>query len=221
MSSGFKWNEDVPYNNPENSEVLMTKSPNPIKYVLSQPILKKPGSEWRYNGGTVQLLAAIIEKATGKKIDEYANENLFIPMGIKTFQWYKFPGTTEPSAASGLRFRSRDMLKFGILCQQNGNWQGKQIVPKTWVQQSFLKSMNVSSSVGYGYLFWKEYIQTAQKYNLELTVANGNGDQRIFFDDKNKLIVVVTAGNYNGAGTTEKTNARAMLKDYIYASFIK
>ena len=221
MSSGFKWNEDVPYNNPENSEVLMTNSPDPVKYIFSQPIVKNPGAEWRYNGGTVQLLAAIIEKATGKKLDEYANENLFKPLGIKTFYWYKFPGTNESIAASGLRLRSRDMLKFGMLYQQNGKWQGKQIVPEAWVHHSFLKAITVSGNVGYGYLFWKVQTQTAQKYELDLTVANGNGDQRIFFDDKNKLIVVVTAGNYNGAGSTEKTNAQAMLKDYIYASFIK
>jgi CubicO group peptidase (beta-lactamase class C family) len=90
MSSGFVWNEDVPYNNPENSEIRMIKSPNPVEYVLSQPMEFPPGKVWKYNGGTTQLLAAIIEKTTGKKIDQFANEYLFQPLGITSFEWVKY-----------------------------------------------------------------------------------------------------------------------------------
>ncbi|HZI54530.1 MAG TPA: serine hydrolase, partial [Chitinophagaceae bacterium] len=74
MSSGLVWNEEVPYDNPENSEIKMIRSPNPVEYVLSQPMNAAPGKVWKYNGGTTQLLAAIIEKTTGKKIDQFAKE---------------------------------------------------------------------------------------------------------------------------------------------------
>ena len=69
MSSGLVWNEDLPYDNRENSEIRMIRSANPVEYVLSQPLEFQPGVSWKYNGGTTQLLAAIIEKTTGKKID--------------------------------------------------------------------------------------------------------------------------------------------------------
>jgi CubicO group peptidase (beta-lactamase class C family) len=221
MTSGLRWNEDVPYNNPENSEIQMTKSDNPVKFILSQPIVIKPGTKWNYNGGAVQLLAYILEKATGKPLDQYANENLFIPLGIKSFYWHNFPGTKVAEAASGLRLRSRDALKFAIMYQQKGIWEGKQIVPAAWIEQSFNKSITISPELGYGYLFWKLYPPAT--YNVpDLTVSVGNGDERIFFDDKHKLIVLITAGNYNlPSNFFGKTNSLATLKDYIYPSFIK
>ncbi|MGN6640227.1 MAG: serine hydrolase domain-containing protein [Mucilaginibacter sp.] len=220
MTSGFKWNEDLPYDNPENSEIRMTRAADPIQYILSQPLISKPGTKWNYNGGAVQLLAYIIEKATGKPLDEYADEHLFTPLGIKSFFWHKFPGVKEPEAASGLRLSSRDALKFAILYQQNGNWQGKQILPKTWIQQSFLKSAAISPDLGYGFLFWKLY--PAAAYHVpDLTVAVGNGDERLFFDNKNKLIVVVTAGNYNlPSKFFGDKNSTAILRDFVYPSFV-
>lgn len=221
MTSGLRWNENVPYNNPENSEIQMTKSDDPVKFILSQPVIIKPGTKWNYNGGAVQLLASILERATGKTLDAFANENLFTPLGIKSFYWYKFPGTNEPAAASGLRLRSRDVLKFAIMYQQKGIWEGKQIIPAAWVEQSFNKSITIAPDLGYGYLFWKLYPPAA--YNVpNLTVAVGNGDERIFFDNKHKLIVVITAGNYNlPSNFYGQTNSTATLKDYIYPSFIK
>jgi CubicO group peptidase (beta-lactamase class C family) len=219
MTTGLKWNEDVPYNNPENSELLMIKSADPVRYVLSQPLVNKPGAKWNYNGGAVQLLAYIIERATGKPLDVYANENLFTPLGIKSFFWHKFPGTKEPEAASGVRLRSRDALKFAILYQQNGRWKGKQILAQSWVEQSFVKSATIAPDLGYGFLFWKLYPPATYKVP-DLTVAVGNGDERLFFDNKNKLIVLVTAGNYNlPSNFFGETNSTAILRDFVYPAF--
>ena len=82
MSSGLAWNEEVPYDNPENSEIRMIRSSNQVEFVLSQPMEFPPGQVWEYNGGTTQLLAAIIKKTTGKKVDQFANEYLFQPLGF-------------------------------------------------------------------------------------------------------------------------------------------
>ena len=125
MSSGLKWNEEVPYDNPENSEIKMINSTNPVEYVLSQPMDFPPGKVWQYNGGTTQLLAAIIEKTTGKKVDQFAKEYLFQPLGIEKFEWIKYPGTDMPAAASALRLTSRDLLKFGLLYNNSGTWNDK------------------------------------------------------------------------------------------------
>ncbi|HUS01984.1 MAG TPA: serine hydrolase [Chitinophagaceae bacterium] len=217
MSSGFKWNEDIPYDNPENSEMLMTASKDPLAYILSQPMAALPGTVWKYNGGTTQLLAEIIKRATGKTVAEFANENIFKNLGITTYEWAVFPGTNNPIAASGLRLRSRDMLKFGIIYQHGGKWQGQQIIPQSWIEQSFkLKISRPESIGGYGYQFWI-FRDTIQNKAIELPTAVGNGDQRIFFDRKNDLLVIMTAGNYNKWDI--KNNAFAILKK-IYESFL-
>lgn len=219
MSSGFQWNEDVPYDNPENSEIQMTSSKDPIAFILSRPLTAVPGTEWKYNGGTTQLLAEIIKRATGQPVSDFANENIFKKLGITKYEWVVFPGTNNPIAASGLRLRSRDILKFGILYYNKGKWKDYQILPKHWVEQSLRSKVarpeTHYSAGGYGYQFWI-FKDTIQGKEMEWPAAVGNGDQRIFFDKKNNLVVVMTAGNYNRWDI--KNNSFAVLRA-IYESF--
>ena len=217
MTSGLEWNEDVPYDNPENSEIQMTESADPIAFILSRPMALPAGKEWKYNGGTTQLLAAIIERVSGKKLDAFASEYLFKPLGINKFEWVKFPGTNNPAAASGLRLSSRDLLKFGILYRNKGKWNGKQILSGKWVEESFntLIKFPGADNNSYGYQFWKMN-DTLQGKPVKIMAAVGNGDQRIFLDEVNDLVVVTTAGNYNL--WTIKNNAYALLRR-IYDSF--
>jgi CubicO group peptidase (beta-lactamase class C family) len=218
MSSGLVWNEDIPYDNPENSEIRMTRSPNQVEYVLSQPLDHPPGKVWKYNGGTTQLLAAIIEKTTGKKVDVFAKEYLFTPLGIEKFEWVKYPGTDLPAAASGVRLRSRDLLKFALLYANDGKWNGKDILPARWIDESFQSHIQRpdfrgKAAGGYGYQFWT-WQDTLNNKPIPFVACVGNGDQKIYFDKTNDLIIVATAGNYN-KWDIEK-NTYALVKDYIY-----
>lgn len=218
MTSGLVWNEDVPYDNPENSEIRMIRSSNPVEFVLSQPMDFPPGSVWKYNGGTTQLLAAIIEKTTGKKVDKFAKEYLFLPLGITKFEWVKYPGTDMHAAASGLRLRSRDLLKFGLLYNNRGIWNGKPIVPEKWIEESFQSQVQQSDGGSYGYQFWLRQ-DTIMYQPTDIVACIGNGDQRIFFDKIHDLVVVITAGNYNKWDI--KKNSHALLKNYIYPALFK
>ena len=218
MSSGLKWNEEVPYDNPENSEIKMINSPNPVEYVLSQPMDFPPGKVWQYNGGTTQLLAAIIEKTTGKKVDQFAKEYLFQPLGIEKFEWIKYPGTDMPAAASALRLTARDLLKFGLLYNNGGTWNDKSILPAKWVEESFYSYVQRPRGGGYGYQFWT-WNDTLNNKPIAFVACIGNGDQRIFFDKSNHLVIVTTAGNYN-KWDIEK-NTYALIKDYVYPAIKK
>jgi CubicO group peptidase (beta-lactamase class C family) len=213
MSSGLVWNEEVPYDNPENSEIKMIRSADPVEYVLSQPMEATPGKIWKYNGGTTQLLAAIIEKTTGKKIDSFANENLFQPLGIMRFEWAKYPGTNLPAAASGLRLRSRDLLNFAFLYDKKGKWNDKQLIPEKWIEESFQPQVQRPDGGAYGYQFWM-WDEKLGDRTIPVVTCVGNGDQRIFFDNANDLLVVMTAGNYNKWDI--KNNTSALLRNYIY-----
>ena len=115
MTSGLKWDESLPYNNPANSELQMDDAADPIKYVLEQPVIAPPGSVYNYNGGNTTLLGAALAKVTGKRIDDYAKERLFGPLAITDFEWLPLPKTGQPAAASGLRMRPRDAAKLGQL----------------------------------------------------------------------------------------------------------
>ena len=129
MSAGFDWNEDVSYRDPKNDETAMDRSADPLRYVLSRPIVAPPGTLWRYNGGTTQLLGAIVQRATKQPLADYARAVLFEPLGITDVEWLgRLAGL--PSAASGLRLRPRDLAKFGSLYLHGGQWNGHQVVPR-------------------------------------------------------------------------------------------
>src|SRR5215207_9117465 len=64
MTSGFQWNEDVPYNDPRNDEIRMTRDPQPLRYALSRPFAVDPGTDFNYNGGLTHVMAAVLVRAT-------------------------------------------------------------------------------------------------------------------------------------------------------------
>lgn len=211
MSSGLDWDEARPYNDPLNSEIAMDKSDDPIGYVLSRPMVQAPGTYWRYNGGSTEVLAAIIKKVSGESIDRYAQDHLFLPLGVHQLLWMDMPKTHTPSAAAGLRLRSRDMLKFGLLYEHEGVWASRQVVPQAWVDSSLVPHIErpVTGHGGYGYQFWT-FPYSFANGTIEVPTAVGNGDQRIFIDRLHDLVVVVTSGKYNN--WTEKMDANALMK---------
>jgi CubicO group peptidase (beta-lactamase class C family) len=135
MTSGLEWDENITYLDPKNSEIQMDRSTDPIGFILSRPMAAEPGTQWNYNGGNPQLLGEILWKATGMKLDKFAQMNLFTPLGIKKFEWLS-QIKDMPSAAWGLRLRSRDLAKFGLLYMNNGKWYNNQILDDYWAKQS-------------------------------------------------------------------------------------
>jgi CubicO group peptidase (beta-lactamase class C family) len=197
MSAGFDWNERVPYNDPKNDEIVMIRSSNPIHYVLSRPIVAPPGTEWRYNGGTTQVLGTIVQRATKQPLASYADQVLFSGLGIADSEWLgDLAGV--PSAASGLRLRPRDLAKFGSLYLNEGRWKGRQVIPSAWVQESTKRKMTFpqSASRGYAYQWWHTCYQTPSGV-VEVPTAVGNGEQRIFLLRSQKTVVTFLSGRYN------------------------
>jgi CubicO group peptidase (beta-lactamase class C family) len=229
MSSGIKWNEDVPHGTSANNETQMERSINPVEYVLSQPMDTIPGKVWNYNSGGIQVLAEILRNVYGENIDMVAKKYLFAPLGITAYEWTYSSNIaiwfhlnklfskrrTFPAAASGLRLTSRDLLKFGLLYLNNGKWNDKQILSESWVNETLQTKIlrdTATSTNGYSYLFWTQ-TDTVNKKSFQLITAKGNGGQRIFINKESNFIVVITAGNYNKSGI--KNDGQLALDKYI------
>lgn len=135
MTAGFRWNEED-YNRPGNNAGVMDSSANPLTYVLTLPMAVVPGKIFTYNSGATEILAAILENATGKTINAFAREYLFTPLGITDFEWRNCANSNVINAFGGLYLKSEDMLKFGLLYLHDGKRGTKQIIPAKWVQQS-------------------------------------------------------------------------------------
>lgn len=217
MTDGLEWDENISYADTTNSERRLNNSSDPIEYYLSRQSLHKPGTVFNYNGGCTQMLAAIVKKSSGLGIDEFVNQNIFQPLGIKTFEWVKRKDGI-PIAASGLRMRSRDLLKFGLLYLNSGNYNGVQIIPQSLVIEAQSLQFQIEPGVGYGFQIW---IPTDIINGEPLTTveANGNGGQVIAINKKYNMVVVITAGHYNKKDMTWWT-ADIYLK-HIYPAVMK
>lgn len=131
-----------------------------IKSFLAHPLPHPPGTFFRYNTPATFMQSAIVQKVTGKTVVDYLQSRLFDPLGIQPPRW-----DTNPQGISlggyGLFLKTEDIAKFGQLYLQNGKWEGKQLIPATWVQQATSKQVsngdNPSSdwNQGYGFQFWR------------------------------------------------------------------
>ena len=135
MSAGLGANENVAWSSPSNTERQMYESADPYKTVLERKMWNKPGQVWNYNSGCTMLLAAVLQKATGKSLLAFAKEALFDPIGIDEFVWTTVQPSGVPAAGGGLRLRPLDMAKIGQLILNHGQWNGAQIVSNKWIEE--------------------------------------------------------------------------------------
>jgi CubicO group peptidase (beta-lactamase class C family) len=131
---------------------------------LAHPVPHAPGTHFQYNTPGTHLLSAIVRKVTGETVLDYLQPRLFQPLGIAPPEWPASPqGNTI--GGWGLMLRTEDIAKFGQLYLQKGQWDGKQLVPESWVAQATAKQVpndagkkNPDQSdwaQGYGFQFWR------------------------------------------------------------------
>ena len=94
MSMGLAWVEATPATgDDDNDEARMHRARDACRYVLGLAATAPAGQEFFYNTGALALVSAIIRKATGRPLDEFAREALFEPLGITAVEWES--GTRE------------------------------------------------------------------------------------------------------------------------------
>ena len=201
MTMGTDWNESMPYTNPANSETAMDMAPDRYRYILSRPIVTEPGKRWVYNGGATALLGRLIARGTGKSLHQYARETLFDPLGIGPTDWHA-DKAGELIAASGIRMTPRDLARIGQLVLRGGAWEGRSVVPAEWIARCTTPVVPINDKVQYGYQWYGGTFAfqtpTMPQSNQHFRYALGNGGQRLTVFPELDLVVVSTAGNYNG-----------------------
>jgi CubicO group peptidase (beta-lactamase class C family) len=135
-----------------------------VKRFLAHPFIHRPGTHFQYNTLGTYTLSAIVNKVTGQTTLEYLKPRLFEPLGIDDPQWASSPeGYTL--GGTGLKLRTEDIAKFGLLYLQKGRWHGKQLVPERWVELATSKQVpndaeshtkiGIDWRQGYGFQFWR------------------------------------------------------------------
>ena len=170
-------------------------SGNWVDYVLNRPAVSRPGTTFNYFTGNTHLLSAIIQQTTGKTTYEFGKENLFDKLDMDSVEC-----STDPQGISdggnGFAMNVYDMAKIGELYLNNGVWEGEQVIPAQWVEDSTTVQFDRSSgSADYGYQWW---VRTFGNNNYHAYFAQGHYGQYIFVVPELELVAVMTS-HYEGS----------------------
>ncbi|MGF1477561.1 MAG: serine hydrolase domain-containing protein [Geminicoccaceae bacterium] len=196
MTLGTEWNEWLPYTDPANSEIMMERAEDRYRFILERPVVNPPGERWVYNGGCTALIARLIVKGSGQTLAAFADQALFKPLGIETFEW-RTGSDGIYSAASGLRLTPRAIARIGLLALAGGKWGDEQIVSADWLDRSFKPAIDTGEGLDYGRFWWlaKDYVPGLGEPKPWMA-GFGNGGQRLWIMPAADLCAVVTAGKY-------------------------
>jgi CubicO group peptidase (beta-lactamase class C family) len=147
------------------------------------PVVYKPGSHFVYSSALSFMLSAIVTATTGQNLREYLEPRVFRPLGIDDVTWGASPNGIS-SGGNGLSWTTADALKLGILHLNRGVWNGQQLVPSDWVDES--TRLHVPGEA-YGYHWWRE--DSVNAYYAE----GAFGQFSIVFPDQD-AVLALTAG---------------------------
>lgn len=135
-----------------STEQEIYPSPDVVQLALAAELDAVPGTTWSYNNKAVNLLAALVSKVAGERVDRYLDRRLFQPLGITDFKW-DLDRAGNPYGMSGLQIRPLDFAKVGAMLADGGVWRGKRILSEGWVRES-TGGASQSFNPNNGLLWW-------------------------------------------------------------------
>ena len=110
-------------------------SPDVVQLALAAELSDAPGARFYYNNKAVNLLAGIVQKASGRRMDELLSSDVFSRLGFRDFEWVR-DTAGNPYAYARLRIRPEDLAKLGQLILDGGRWNGEQLISSAWIDAS-------------------------------------------------------------------------------------
>ena len=170
-----------------------------IRAFLSKPV-EAPGTKYAYDSMVSYMLAAVVQKVTGKKLTEYLQERVFTPMNVTEWAWEESPEGVN-TGGWGVHIQPESLAKFGQLILDEGRWGGKQLVPAEWIREMCRKHRETGREV-YGYHIWHcgghdgavradgalgQYVISVLDKDMvvvmtEATLGNGRDQRRLIWD---------------------------------------
>ncbi|WP_396149190.1 serine hydrolase domain-containing protein [Flavobacterium sp.] len=205
MASGLSWDEK--YYSPFSIVTRAYFDDQLKEVILGLSIKDKPGQEFRYLSGATQLLAMCIEKATGEYLSNYVSEHFWKPMGAENEALWQLDeaNTGIEKAYCCIASTARDFARFGKLYKQNGVWNGKQILPRSFVEKSL--QPRFSDSPEYGYGWWLHQINGKRVFYMR-----GHLGQFVIVLPEDDVIIV-RLGHLKGKQTTTDPHSNDL---YVY-----
>ena len=178
MSSGLDFPED------EHERMFFQR--NHLDYAKSVGVEKDAGLKWEYNNVNSMIIGDILHSVTGIKADKLLSQRIFEPIGMKNYKlWKDEDGNVLTYCCVDMS--AEEYSKFGLLFARNGNWNGKQIIPKDFIDETFQVVWGFtpdSPKRGYSLHWW------ISKHDDESKIFNTSGKfgQYTFVDRENDIV---------------------------------
>jgi CubicO group peptidase (beta-lactamase class C family) len=195
---------------------------------------------FEFSNQGAHVLSAVLAEATGMSVLDYARSRLFDPLGIDTEPADEPVFSADPAVQEGylsasgfawpvdpsglhigsylLKLRPADLAKIGQLFLDQGKWDGKQVVPASWVGRATAEQVPTGYGAAFGFGWWVGEADSAPAY-----FSSGFGGQLIEVVPSRRLVVVVASEiEYDGnQGSGFSTTVLTFLVDHVIAPAVK
>ncbi len=192
MASGTNWDEA--YYSPLSITTRAYFDDDLAKVMNGLKVVNDPGQSFKYASGDTQMLAMVIEKATGKKLYNYLEESFWKPLGSENATLWQLDseGHDLVKAYCCIASNAKDFARFGKLYKDHGKWNGKQILDSAFVAKSITPRFPESPEYGYG--FWmNDYL------GKTFFMMRGHLGQYVIVQPEDNIIIV-RLGHSKGPG---------------------
>ena len=194
MASGVTFDEDyLDYNSDINRmgrEIALGGTLDQFSADLKDSFAK-PGDTWQYVSIDTHVIGMVIRGATGRGIADLLQEKIIAPLGLESDLYYVTDGEGVAFVLGGLNLTTRDYARFGLMIEQNGQYNDKQIVPQDWIAASTAATAPTKpGKIGYGYQWWIPVGAGPGEF-----LARGVYGQYIYINQPLDVVIVSTAAD--------------------------
>ena len=183
MASGTNWDEA--YYSPLSITTRAYFDDDLQKVMNGLKVVTTPGQAFKYASGDTQMLAMVIEKATGKKMYNYLTESFWKPLGSENPTLWQLDSAEDDlvKAYCCIASNAKDFARFGKLYKDHGKWNGQQILDSAFVAKSL--KPRFPSSPEYGYGWWLK-----NQNNKDFYMMRGHLGQYVIVQPEDNVIIV-------------------------------
>lgn len=197
MASGTNWDER--YYSPLSITTRAYFDDDLTKVVTGLKVVNDPGTAYKYASGDTQMLAIVLERATGKKVYDYFEESFWKPLGSENPTLWQVDSEDHDlvKAYCCIASNAKDFARMGKLYKDHGKWNGKQLLDSAFIAKSITPRFAESPEYGYGW--WLKSIGDKNFFMMR-----GHLGQYVIVEPEDNVIIV-RLGHSKGDGSAVAT----------------
>ena len=210
MTTGLRW---VDFG-VDNSFDRIDQASDSVEFILSEPLDSSPGQTFFYNTGSSHLLSAIVQATTGMSAADYAEQQLFGPLGIQCYTWPALDDGVN-QGGWGMEMLPADFAKLGQLMLDEGVWDGERVVSQAFIDAATAPQVDNGYGGSYGYQMW---IETNLFDEDDLAAARGYGGQDCFVLEELDMVATFTGDIMHPAEMAE--DVASIMNSWVFPSHV-